>query len=125
LFEMEREKRENNGGVSAGMLELGERIQGQASPGERFFPLPAPTARKGKGIASTMVMGLGLTRKFWNFASVVTLRLVEIFGLGHLRRKVVEERIPRSEILLRVDKGARRGLTNSKPGSFIVKVFTK
>jgi len=58
-----------------------------SSPGERFFLLPAPTTRKRKGIASTMVMALGLTRKFWNFASVVTLRLVEIFGLGHLGRK--------------------------------------
>ena len=87
MFEMKIEKERNNGGASAGLLELGERIQGQASPGERFFLLPAPTTRRRKEIASTMVMGLGLTRKFWSFATVVTLGLVETFGMGHLRRK--------------------------------------
>jgi len=96
---MKIEEREDNGGASAGLLELGERIQGQASPGERFFLLPAPNTRKRKGIASTMVMGLGLTRKFWNFASGCYFGIGLNLWSGPLKEKVVEEEcIPRSEI---------------------------
>jgi hypothetical protein len=40
---MKIEERKSDGGVSAGLLELGECIQGKASPGERFFSFLLPT----------------------------------------------------------------------------------
>jgi len=56
--------------------------KGKHPLGNAFFFFLLPIPRKRKGIASTMVMGLGLTREFWNFATMLLWDLVEIFSMG-------------------------------------------
>jgi hypothetical protein len=61
-------EREQRGSFGGALLDL-ESVSKEHPLGNAFFYFLLPTPGIEKGLPQQMVMGLGLTRKFWNFAS--------------------------------------------------------
>jgi hypothetical protein len=69
LFEMKIEKRESSGGASAGLCSNLESVSKDGHPLGNAFFYSCSQYQEEKRDCLNKVMGLGLTREFWNFAS--------------------------------------------------------